>query len=71
MFPLPRILYAMSSDGLLYQFFKTVNARTKTPLNATLISGVIAAVMAAIFDLHQLIDMMSIGIFIFLQFSKK
>lgn len=61
MFPLPRVLYAMSSDGLLYAVLKSVNKRTKTPLNATLISGVIAAVMALVFDLHQLIDMMSIG----------
>lgn len=61
MFPLPRILYAMSSDGLLYAVFRCVNERTKTPLNATLISGAIAAVMALIFDLNQLIDMMSIG----------
>lgn len=51
----------MSSDGLLYAVFRRVNGRTKTPLNATLISGAIAAVMALIFDLNQLIDMMSIG----------
>lgn len=61
MFPLPRILYAMSSDGLIYSSMKRVNNRTKTPLNATLFSGLVAAVMALIFDLHQLIDMMSIG----------
>ncbi|XP_055313744.1 cationic amino acid transporter 3-like [Sitodiplosis mosellana] len=61
MFPLPRVLYAMSSDGLLYRVFKRVNLRTKTPMHATVISGVFAAVMALLFDLHQLIDMMSIG----------
>lgn len=61
MFPLPRVLYAMSSDGLIYRVFRNVNERTKTPLNATIISGCLAAVMALIFDLHQLIDMMSIG----------
>ncbi|XP_055325977.1 cationic amino acid transporter 3-like [Sitodiplosis mosellana] len=61
MFPLPRILYAMSSDGLLYGIFKRVNTRTKTPLNATLLAGALAAVMSMVFDLHQLIDMMSIG----------
>lgn len=61
MFPLPRVLYAMSSDGLLFKVFQRVNTRTKTPVNATLISGLIAAFMALIFDLHQLIDMMSIG----------
>lgn len=61
LFPLPRVLYAMSSDRLLYQALKRVNDRTKTPLNATLLSGFSAALMALIFDLHQLIDMMSIG----------
>lgn len=61
MFPLPRVLYAMSSDGLLFSVFKRVNKRTKTPLHATLLSGAFAALLALIFDLHQLIDMMSIG----------
>lgn len=61
MFPLPRVLYAMSADGLLFNVFQRVNNKTKTPLLGTLISGFIAAVMALIFDLHQLIDMMSIG----------
>lgn len=61
MFPLPRVLYAMATDGMLYRIFKSVHERTKTPLNATVISGVFAAFMALIFDLHQLIDMMSIG----------
>lgn len=51
MFPLPRILYAMSSDGLLYSALSMVNSRTKTPVNATLISGLFAATMALIFDL--------------------
>lgn len=61
MFPLPRILYAMSTDGILYKMFKKVHPKTKTPLVATILSGLIAAFMALIFNLHQLIDMMSIG----------
>nr|XP_018900739.1 PREDICTED: high affinity cationic amino acid transporter 1-like [Bemisia tabaci] len=60
-FPLPRILYAMSSDGLIYKFFSRINAYTQTPVLATLISGLLAGIMAAMFDLTQLIDMMSIG----------
>lgn len=61
MFPLPRILYAMSSDGMLYEFFQRINERTKTPLLATILSGFLSAFLAMIFDLHQLIEMMSIG----------
>lgn len=61
MFPLPRILYAMSSDGLLYTIFQRINKRTQTPIHATLISGVLAAILALILDLQQLIEMMSLG----------
>ncbi|KFB38619.1 hypothetical protein ZHAS_00005998 [Anopheles sinensis] len=61
MFPLPRVLYAMSSDGLLFKQLRNVHPRTKTPLLATLLSGVFSGTMAMLFDLHQLIDMMSIG----------
>ncbi|CAH2048342.1 unnamed protein product, partial [Iphiclides podalirius] len=61
MFPLPRVLYAMASDGVLFRPLATVAARTKTPLLATALSGLLSATMAAIFNLNQLIDMMSIG----------
>lgn len=61
MFPLPRILYAMANDGLLFRSLANVNVNTKTPLLATFISGVFAAIMAAIFDVTELADMMSIG----------
>lgn len=61
MFPLPRVLYAMGSDGIIYKFMKRVNPKTQTPLLATMLSGLLAATMAALFNLHQLIDMMSIG----------
>lgn len=61
MFPLPRVLYAMGKDGIIFKFFSKVNSYTKTPLVATIFAGIFAALMALIFDLHQLIDMMSIG----------
>ena len=42
MFPLPRVIYAISSDGLLFKFLSTVRERSKTPLIATGLSGVFA-----------------------------
>lgn len=61
MYSLPRILYAMSSDGVLFRIMSRVNRKTKTPVIATLVSGLFSAVMAAVFSLHQLVDMLSIG----------
>ncbi|KAJ8966968.1 hypothetical protein NQ314_003191 [Rhamnusium bicolor] len=61
MFPLPRVIYAMANDGVIFKPLAKVNTWTKTPLIATLLSGLFSGAMATIFDLDQLIDMMSIG----------
>jgi len=61
MFPLPRVLYAMSSDGLIPRCLAKIHPSTQTPLTATLLAGIMAAMMALMFDLSQLVDMMSIG----------
>lgn len=42
MFPLPRVIYAMASDGLLFQFLGTISERFKTPVAGTLLSGLFA-----------------------------
>lgn len=42
-FPLPRILYAMAQDGLLFKVFGKVNDTTQTPIFATIISGLLAS----------------------------
>lgn len=61
MFPLPRILYAMGSDGVIFKILAVVHPKTMTPILGTVISGLFTGVMTLIFNLQQLIDMMSIG----------
>ncbi|RWS06462.1 cationic amino acid transporter 2-like protein [Dinothrombium tinctorium] len=61
MFPLPRIIYAMAEDGLIFKKLATIHPKFKTPVNATILSGLFAATLAMIFSIEQLTEMMSIG----------
>ncbi|KAF7996229.1 hypothetical protein HCN44_001861 [Aphidius gifuensis] len=61
MFPLPRILYSMASDGLLFKRFSIINKKTQTPLFATIVSGTLIGFMTLIFDVEQLADLASTG----------
>ena len=47
MFPLPRIIYAMARDGLLFSFLTRVSKR-KTPLLATMAAGVMSGRWASL-----------------------
>lgn len=59
--PQPRILMAMSRDGLLPSFFSEVNKRTQVPVKSTILTGVIAAMLAFSMDVEQLAGMVSVG----------
>ncbi|XP_017780061.1 PREDICTED: probable cationic amino acid transporter [Nicrophorus vespilloides] len=61
MFPMPRIVYAMASDGLILKMFAQVWPSTGTPALATFISGLAAATAALFIKLEILVEMMSIG----------
>lgn len=40
MFPLPRIIYAMANDGVIFKFLGKVHPRFQTPVIGTLVAGV-------------------------------
>lgn len=49
MFPLPRILYAMASDGLIFKCLGEVNQRFRTPVMGTLLAGIFTGIRFQIF----------------------
>lgn len=57
----PRIWYAMARDGLLWPWFSQVHPKFRTPFNATILTGVIAGIMAAVVPMSDLHHMVSIG----------
>ena len=58
-----RIFYVMSRDRLLPAAFGAVNARTRTPIATTMITGAIVAVVAATVPLTSLLKLVNIGTF--------
>ena len=58
---LTRILFAMARDGLLPTFFSTIDPRTKTPLNATILCGVVTASIAGVTPIGTLVELVNAG----------
>ena len=60
-FTLPRCIYAMADDGLLFRVFAYVHPKTQTPIWGILVFGLLAAILAMLFEIETLVEFMSIG----------
>ena len=57
----PRIFYTMSKDGLLPPVFSVVHPRFRTPWLAQILTGVVAMLIAGLFPIGLLGELVSIG----------
>ena len=57
----PRILMAMSNDGLLGPWFGKVHPKHGTPGNATILTGLVVAVPAALLNIDEVVELSNIG----------
>jgi APA family basic amino acid/polyamine antiporter len=60
-YALTRIIYAMGRDGLLPRGVALVNERTLTPVRATVLPGILMAIIAGFFPLGILAELVNIG----------
>ncbi len=57
----PRIFMSMSRDGLLGPWFGKVHQKFKTPSNATVLTGLIVAIPAALLNIDEVVELANIG----------
>jgi APA family basic amino acid/polyamine antiporter len=57
----PRIFYTMSKDGLLPPLFSAVHPKFRTPYLATIVTGIVAMLIAGLFPIGLLGELVSIG----------
>ena len=54
-FAVGRVMYSMSSDGLLFRWFAHVHDKRSVPVRAALVGGSVIAVLALLLDVRQLV----------------
>lgn len=57
----PRIFMSMSRDGLLGPWFGKIHPKFKTPSNATVLTGFIVAIPAALLNIDEVVELTNIG----------
>lgn len=57
----PRIFFTMSKDGLLPPVFSKVHPKFKTPYISTILTGIVAIVLAGMLPINKLGELVSIG----------
>ncbi len=57
----PRILMAMSRDGLLSPWFSKIHPRFRTPHVTTILTGVFVAIFAAVANIDEIVQLTNIG----------
>ncbi|CAJ0580077.1 unnamed protein product, partial [Mesorhabditis spiculigera] len=61
MFSLPRCVYAMAQDGLIFRWLAQVHGKVRVPLNAIIVFGLMTAIIASLVDVTTLVDFLSLG----------
>lgn len=56
MFPLPRVIYAMASDGLIFGWMGRISSRFHTPLMGTFSAGLLTGLYSSFFVLQQTVN---------------
>jgi len=57
----PRIFFSMSRDGFVPKWLSLVHPRFKTPYRTTIISGIIVALLATVFNINEVAELCNIG----------
>ncbi|XP_037807745.1 cationic amino acid transporter 2 isoform X2 [Lucilia sericata] len=61
LFPLPRVMYSMAQDGLMFRVFAQIHPRFRVPVIGSIVAAMLTALIAGLFDLAQLVNLLSIG----------
>lgn len=60
-FATPRLIYSIAYDGLIFSCFTKIDKERKIPLRAVAVSGVFSALLAFLFEMQQLVEMVSVA----------